>query len=520
MPPASHIETPPSRPERVRVKTEDGSWKTLAAGPEAFDILHRDGAASGVLLLGLGGDVSAAVAAIESACPGATANSTGILWIEREDFAPDSLPSGPPPDWKRVAPENAGEAAAGRTVIAFRQNLALWPSFWGPVFARTRLAGANPPPGDVILLAIPENGLLRRELAEAAASLGLVPEFLPQDGDPAARAAALLSRVKPRLTISVNLRGLDPFGEVFHIHREAGVPLAVWCVDNPFHVVSGCRSDFWKDLDLFVTDDWFLAPLAAAGATRARHLPLASWPGFARLAQGPTPFDPAGRILFVGRSEFPDKTGFFAGTALPAGWQEAARAAFAAGQRPDLGWWAQRLGVPVHDGSPQRRVAGLAAEESGRLWRADCLRALADFPETAGRLTVVGDQGWKSELGPAEDVRPPVDYYGPLAALYSKAAATLNMTSPLLPRGLTQRHFDVWTAGGLLLTDATPGLSLFPKGLTLPVTFTRPEEIPGLLRRLEGNPNLTADLAAAWREHLAARHTYAHRLALMLDACG
>ena len=77
-------------------------------------------------------------------------------------------------------------------------------------------------------------------------------------------------------------------------------------------------------------------------------------------------------------------------------------------------------------------------------------------------LVVVGDKGWKHHLppGPPETpLLPPVDYYTTLPGLYRAASYTFNVTSLLLPGGLTQRHFDVWRAGGFLLptvrTDST-----------------------------------------------------------------
>ena len=90
-------------------------------------------------------------------------------------------------------------------------------------------------------------------------------------------------------------------------------------------------------------------------------------------------------------------------------------------------------------------------------------------------------------------------------------------TSPLLPRGLTQRHFDVWAAGGVLATDATPGLDLFPKALTRPMTFTGPGDIGRRARELARDTALRAELRAGWREELLARHLYTHRLSRLLD---
>jgi len=111
-----------------------------------------------------------------------------------------------------------------------------------------------------------------------------------------------------------------------------------------------------------------------------------------------------------------------------------------------------------------------------------------------------------------------VDYYIALPDLVARAACCLNCTSPLLPRGLTQRHFDTWAWGGTLLTDATPGLELFPPELTRPVTFRTPEEIAPLFRSLAGDATLRGELGAAWRELLRREHTYVHRMRRVLES--
>jgi spore maturation protein CgeB len=133
---------------------------------------------------------------------------------------------------------------------------------------------------------------------------------------------------------------------------------------------------------------------------------------------------------------------------------------------------------------------------------------------------VFGDTGWRDVLPEDTDFRGPVDYYGPLAAIYAQAQAVLGCTSPLLPAGLTQRHFDVWAAGGLLLSDATPGLSLFPDELTREISFAHPGRIGGMFQRFEHRPAERADLIRAWRELILAEHTYAHRAATVLDCLG
>ncbi|MDM8216808.1 glycosyltransferase, partial [Desulfovibrio piger] len=128
-----------------------------------------------------------------------------------------------------------------------------------------------------------------------------------------------------------------------------------------------------------------------------------------------------------------------------------------------------------------------------------------------GKLRLVGDDGWRDVL-PGAPVEPPVDYYAGLSELYAGSGAVLNVTSLLLPHSLSQRHFDAWAAHGLLLSDATPGLEIFPASLTDPMRLRRPADLAERLEAFAASPEKTEAFCAAWREELRARHSYARRL--------
>ncbi len=99
-------------------------------------------------------------------------------------------------------------------------------------------------------------GLLVAELTRAFAGAGFAVTVM----DPTRtldEIPELLSQGRPDLFFSVNFQGLDPYGQVYHLLRAAGVTVAAWCVDNPFHLTSGLRAPFWKDMPLFVTTTGF-----------------------------------------------------------------------------------------------------------------------------------------------------------------------------------------------------------------------------------------------------------------------
>lgn len=502
-----------SRPERVTLTDELGRRRTLSSGPAGYTRLVA-GAGPGALFLGLGPEPGQAAALVPA--------GTRVTYVECPEFLAamsgawrEAVPEG----WERVEPEDIDVAGASAgTVYVHAQGSRLFPSFWGPIRAAFEMygltGGREPGPERLVLLPGGEGSLLVRELTEAFEQAGFRVMAL-DPGRSAEAVAEALAACRPALFFSVNFRGLDDYGHVAALLGAAGVPVAAWCVDNPFHVLSRLKSPYWREVSLFVTDDWFVEPLGRHGARRVAHLPLAACGSFFGVRGDDSAH---GRLLYVGRSAFPDRTGFFAGQRLDPADAEAARRHGAAGGRPDFAWWAGRLGLEGGGMWPGKavRAAGLGAEESGLSWRGAVLRGAA----ATGRLSVVGDAGWGAHLPEGARLAPPVDYYGPLAGLYAGASAVVAATSFLLPRGLSQRHFDVWAAGGLLLTDATGGLGLFPEELVAQVRYDRPLDIAGLWERFERERGLRGELIRAFRAEIAARHVYARRVESVLEAAG
>ncbi|MBF0480925.1 MAG: glycosyltransferase [Desulfovibrionaceae bacterium] len=504
---------PTPRPHRMRILDESGMPRTLPEGPQTF---ARLGQGAGVLILGLGPDPAVA-RMLASGCRDAA-------YVEHPGFEAQTLPDwrlAIPEHWRRVTPQDLAQLDVHeRQVLYYEPNPRLFPTFWNPVLAYCKRAALGPrelgPKKPVVILPGDETTLLAHELAATLESFGF--KTLLRNGDITGdKLRAELGLFTPALFLSINFKGLDAHGEVFASLAEAGIPAAAWCVDNPYHLLSALKSPFWKELPLFVTDDWFIAGLTALGAQSVHHLPLAAAGHFFAAAARPVRFAHLENMaIFVGRPGFPDKKRFFSGLTVPDGAFHRALALLSSGERADFGWWLEQLGITQAWPGRQVRQAGFAAEQTGLVWRVMCLREAArGLP-----LAIFGPKDWRELLPEVENVLAEVDYYGALGAIYHDAALTLNLTSPLLPRGLTQRHFDVWAAGGFLLTDKTPGLDLFPGELTEPVTFSRSSDIVDVARAAQSSQAAKRELAAAWREEIAARHTYRHRVAELLETLG
>jgi hypothetical protein len=511
----------PTRPVRRRIVNELGNAQTLPDDPGQFEVLPGG---REVIFLGLGPDPAllsthfpqvAAASFIE--CPAMADQLDG--W---RAALPDGFTAMPP---EAFTPERAATA----TVIRYRPGLKAFPSFFAPLTARTALAKSTPrttAPARQKTAWLPgtEHDLLGRELALAFEAQGwrvVAVDPVALESSPGTELPGLLAQGAPDLLLSVNFRGLEPFGLGYHLLREAGTRVAVWMVDNPFNLLTGIKSDYWRQARLFVTDHTFIGPLMESGARWVTHLPLAASPElFAD--PGPLPDSARGiedRLVFVGRSEFPNKRQFFAGLTPDAALVAQAEAMLQQGRRPDFHWWRQRVPASLWPGNEVRRV-GVGAEAAGYAWRALCLAAACAGSSPDAPPVIFGDDGWGDAPGVTADLRPVLDYYTTLPAVYRAAGSTLNITGMQLPAGLTQRHFDVWCAGGLLLTDANPGLAIFPKELTDPVTFAAADGIRPLFDALRAAPDRAESLRRDWRALILAEHTYAHRTRTMLAALG
>lgn len=432
-----------------------------------------------------------------------------VFILDAPEFSaqmPPSWRAAIPDSWRMVTREQAQALISEVQVVHYTPAGRIFPSLFAPLLAR-REVFPQPVrseiwlPGSAAVLIVPE-------ILRAAQILGLRPRLLAPDPDPAG-IRRLLQGGPPRLFLSINFRGLDPYGEIQALLEAGGAKVAVWCVDNPFHLLTRQKNRLWQQAALFVTDQWFIEPLTALGA-EAHYLPLAVDPEI--FAQAET--CPAGEdVCFVGRSSFPQRDRFFAAGVVPD--MLLREAETLAGRQAHFGWWGEKLGGPPLWPGNEVRSVGLGAERASSAWRTRCLRHLAD----QAQLTIVGDNDWREHV-PAARLLPPVDYYTGLAPIYRQASFSLNLTSLLLPHGLTQRHFDVWACGGFLLTDATPGLALFPRRLTQDIAFETPDQAVHLLRHFVKNPHAKKELRMAWREHILAEHTYVQRLMRILETIG
>ncbi|SDK88366.1 protein of unknown function [Maridesulfovibrio ferrireducens] len=490
------------RPQRIRIKNESGKLQSLPDGKEYFQDLGGNG---DILFLGVGPN--------PDLLPKFFPEESCYYYIECPDYEKQTPTlHNIPAKFIKIQPDNSDLLHKKNfRLILYKPNKRLFPSFWEPIISKLTLnkTGIHSNvqnksvwiPGDDKSLLVPE---MSRAFARADFTYRVIaPDAMRRD------LLSLLEQERPEIVFSINFNGLDNSGETFFLLREAGVKVVVWMVDNPFHIISGIKSAYWKEVPMLITDDWFIKPLQNLGATKIEHLPLATDPDIFNPDVRSYPgLDE--RIVFAGRSSFPKKVNFFAGCDFSQEDERDAISAINQGVKPDFEWWTKRDKLASFWPEKDVRATGFKAEQAGKIWRTEALKS------AGSKLTVFGDEGWR-ELLPEIDLRKPIDYYTILPTIYSSSAIALNMTSPLLPNGLTQRNFDVWASGGFLLTDQTPGLSIFPEELVSECSFSIPAELPELCDKFLTNPRQRIALSKKWREAILKDHTYQNRIFNILN---
>lgn len=483
-----------ARPSRVRCLDFAGRPFTLPSGDEYWQNL---GAVDEdrCLVLGLGPQGYGPSAKL--------AKAREIFFLE--DPAMLSVLQAPAPNYfVPVKPDEAVKLADRSQVLLYTPALRLNPGFWYPILARIQWQIVQPHlqagpksiwlPGDDFML-------LHRELAKNFAQEGYqVHTGIPEQAHWQDMREIWGGSI-PKLVLSVNLRGLDREGRIFALCEGAHVPLAIWLVDNPWNLLSSLPLPWWQRSTIFVTDASFLGPLREAGAQQVHFLPLAASDHM--FPQSPVKRNLGALPIFVGRSAFPRRDSYFAHSRPNAELLHTALTMLLQGKSPDFFWWESQYKAILWPGNGSRLPA-CGAEICSVKRRALWLKA-------AIPLEIIGDAGWREYL-PDAAIQPPVDYYGILPKFYAEASCCLNVTSLLIPDSLNQRHFDVWAAGGFLFTDYTKGLEIFPKDLVTPIALAHREEFPDRLQWLRQHPQQAQELAACWRNLIAERHLYRHRV--------
>ncbi|MDQ7032319.1 MAG: DUF3880 domain-containing protein [Desulfonauticus sp.] len=470
----------------LKVKTETGQEKTLGKGQIFFKKLKPG---ENLLLLGLGPNVELWQQ---------FAKNRKVFLVEHpEILAKISLPE----HFLLLNPKDITDTLIQQAnVWAYVPSLRYFPTFWSDILAKV-YAPLDAASTRKIWLFMPKTSLLNLELILAARRLNMTAE-IKQFAEPKDLQQAL-SQERPCLVISINGHILDPFGVFQAILEKAGVPLVLWLIDNPWHVLSKFKGNFIQKFYFFVTDEFFVPLLKQKGLKKTFYLPLATEPLIFREAKLREQW--ASEITFVGRLSFPNKKKYFAGAQPDKTILDQGKKLVEQGNRADYAWALKQAPHISH------RNLGLTLDNLNTLYRKRVLKHISqNF-----YLKIIGGEEWKNVL-PEVEVLPAVDYYTQLKHVYASSNYILNLTSFFLPFSLNQRHFDVWISNGFLLTDFTPGLKLFSSEAVSYVSFTNYTKLMAKIKRLEQDNTLKRDLQNYFKTEILQKHTYVQRLEFVI----
>lgn len=508
-----------STSQSIRIANELGQLQTAPGGPAQFSYWGKGKRA---LLIGLGPDPQSTLQCFLEHFAWKASDAYEVFYLEApglEVMAGPAWKESIPGSWKRLDQEDLlSQDLSSFSLSFYKPGLRLFPSFYGPLRARIQATSFQVSSNVQIaertaIIAGDDLGLLVSELHDALSKSGFRTLQINHEAI-SSNLPAIIQKYKPELFVSINLAGYDPLGEIYYLLNELGVTCASWLVDNPWHILSGLRSPYWKKMHLFVTDASFLPEMKALGASSTHHLPLAANPELFRPRQA----NPAVDIVFAGRSEFPNRSKFFSAAKVDEELLAKAKELTLSGQICDFNWWVNELAIKRLWPGQEVRKAGIGAETCSLTWRRACVRAALQSKHS---FKLYGNPEWLEQIPELRgSLYPPQDYYTSLPSVYADARIVLSTTSLLLPEGLNQRHFDAWMAGSICMTDMTPGLEIFPPELVQPIAYSHPEEIQDKVKELLNNPDLQAKLKAQWSGLILSGHTYQHRIQTMLAIMG
>lgn len=351
---------------------------------------------------------------------------------------------------------------------------------------------------------------LQRECALSLRQLGHTVRIVPMRTDQpfASILQALLQALvafKPDFVLSVNHLGFDRDGAMAALFEDIQMPLAVWYVDSPFFVLRSSRLPAPAVSTFFVWDEAYRAALMQAGALDVHYLPLAADSRMLKPCLPQT--SPNLPCLFVGDSmqhaihKWQARLELRARTSS----ERLSRALLV-----DRAALVQMMSSTNTCRDARWDILALATFRATGTYRKQVLQAL-----DMHTLHIAGDAGWR-DLLPNARLEPAVAYGPDLAACFAHTEININATSLQMPTAVNQRVFDVPAAGGFLITDVQADVHRHIELPQDPVLFTSPAHARELVDFYSKRPQLRQRIAADIHSQVIARHTYVHRLRLLI----
>jgi spore maturation protein CgeB len=331
------------------------------------------------------------------------------------------------------------------------------------------------------------------------------------------RLLTLFVEARPDFLLAINHLGFDEEGKLTELLTELKLPFASWYVDSPTYILYDGGVNCSPYCAIFCWERSYLKPVEEMGFRSPAFLPLATDPEVFSHVGNPVNGRYATPLAFVGDS------------------METAQKR-----------WEKKISRRV-----SKELASISAEDMqidrnrdildsfpSLAGHAECIRSQLDLEAAViwkatqvyrvrlARslmplgLVIYGDSGWKRLIGKKERLRPPVDYFRELPAVYRGSAVNINCTSFQMKTAVNQRVFDVPACGGFLLGDWQEDMELFFEVGKEAVCFRSVEEAASLAAHYLGNEGERKRIAEAGRRRVLAEHTYEKRMASLVTVMG
>lgn len=371
------------------------------------------------------------------------------------------------------------------------------------------------------LLFFGKDGLLEREVLRQFQIRGIRVERrspLTEEVFRDERALELLEETKPDMVFSMNNQGADTYGALPEACELAGIPWGTWFLDDPrFLIGAEQRMGAGKNRYAFNWDANGLDGCEEIGIDRAYGLPLATDPEIFQPGSG---FEELkGRVVFVGTPRFASAVGYFHRLdndeeARRIAWELAAevlenRMPPSAVRIDEI---IREFGLEGHfEAEALFRLPAFVTQVANQKYRREILLSLGEF-----RPIVFGN-GWEKLLDDRFEIRPSVDYYSQLPAIYQSEAIHLSLTNLQMRSWPNQRLFDVPASGRVVFTDALEGLEGLFDDAVKPFVFGNAGELKERIAWHLEHPQESGEMVGKMRACVLEKHTVAKRVERIIN---
>lgn len=319
----------------------------------------------------------------------------------------------------------------------------------------------------------------------------------------------MLQYSAPEYFLSVNMLGYDASGVLADYTRKAGIPLAVWFVDDPHPILLNQSGSITPNMIAFTWEKSYIPWLRLQGFGEVHYLPLATDPA---LFTVDPPGEPVVNYGFIGSSMGEEYLSRIAEKFL---WQPHYR---------DI---AQKVAESLLENPAEDPLQHLLSVDPGLeavgdqnlTWlRSYCIHtaSMLKRQKAVSRLIPMGVQtfgdpkGWKQLCGESLITHPDFDYRQSIARHYREIKININITSCQMPTAVNQRAFDAPASGSFLINDTQKDLNeLFTPDEY--ITYATADDLLEKGAFYLDHENERLKIVSAARDKVLRRHTYLHR---------